>query len=139
MVIIGIDPDLSKSGVASIVDGRHITYEGLGFVELTERIRSDAKNIKRVYLEAGWLNKKSNWHGGSSLGVASRIGKNVGENHATGKLLAQVINALGVDVVLVKPSTKKLNAEQFKKTTGINGKSNQDQRDAVMLVWGRTC
>lgn len=137
-MIVGIDPDIDKSGVASTIDGKKIAYSCLTFVETIDRIKDRADEIKCVYIEAGWLNKKSNWHDSQSVSVASKIGKNVGENHATGKLLAQIIEALGVKVILVKPTTKKYSAEEFNFLTGCRTRTNQEARDAVMMIFGRT-
>lgn len=65
-----------------------------------------------------------------------QIARRVGMNHATGILLAEIAQALGLAVLLVKPTKSKLNAEQFNKITGWQGRTNQEVRDAAMLVWG---
>ncbi|MFI8143190.1 hypothetical protein ACFMJ0_23395, partial [Acinetobacter baumannii] len=51
-------------------------------------------------------------------------------------LLVEIAQALGLAVLLVKPTKSKLNAEQFNKVTGWQGRTNQEQRDAGMLIWG---
>lgn len=136
-MIIGIDPDLTKSGIACLhCDTKRIEYSTLNFVDTLKFIRMNQPIIKRVYIEAGWFNKKSSYHGSPNMSTAARIGKNVGENHATGKLLAQAIEAENIKVILVKPTKKKLNAEQFKALTGIQTRTNQEHRDAVMLIFG---
>lgn len=137
-MILGIDPDIDKSGIACLYPTtKKITYSTLNFVPLIDFIKLNKSEISCVYLEAGWLNKKSNWHGGKNMAVAGRIGKNVGENHATAKLLQQVIEAEGVKLILTRPSSKKLDAETFKSITKIQTRTNQEERDAVMLVFGR--
>lgn len=136
-MILGIDPDLEKSGVAVLRDTNKIEYSTLNFVETLAFVRMNKSIIKCVYVEAGWLNKKSNWHGASNMSVAARVGKNVGENHATGKLLIECIEAEGLKVVPVKPSTKKLNSEDFERITKIKTRTNQEERDAILLVFGR--
>lgn len=137
-MIIGIDPDLEKSGLAVLDQNtQRIEYSCLSFVALTDFIKAKKYLIKCVYLEAGWLNAKSSWHGENNLTVASRVGKNVGENHATGKILQQVIEHEGVKVILARPRSKKLNADQFKNLTKIETRTNQETRDAIMLIWGR--
>lgn len=136
-MILGIDPDLDKSGVAVLHDTKKIEYSTLTFVDTLGFVRMNKPVIKCVYLEAGWLNQKSNWHGASNMSVAASIGRNVGENHATGKLLKQCIEAEGIKVIEVKPTAKKLNAEDFAKLTKIKTRTNQEVRDAIMLIWGR--
>lgn len=136
-MIVGIDPDLEKSGVAVLHDNKQLEMTCLNFVDTLAFIEMNKPIIKCVYLEAGWLNKKSSWHDAKSISVSARIGKNVGENHATGKLLDECIKSKGVKVVLVRPVNTKLNAEQFEKITKIKYRTNQEQRDAAMLVFGR--
>lgn len=136
-MIIGIDPDIDKSGIAVLHETKQIEYSTLNFVDAIGFIRMNKPVIKCVYLEAGWLNKKSSWHGAKNMSVAARVGKNVGENHATGKLLKQCIEAEGVKVIEVQPKGSKLNAEQFERLTKIKTRTNQETRDAIMLVWGR--
>lgn len=137
-MIVGIDPDLEKSGIACLhQDTKQIESSCLNFVDTIKFIKMNQPIIKAVYLEAGWLNKKSSWHAAKSNSISARIGKNVGENHATGKLLQQAIEAENVKVILCKPTSKKLNAEAFKSLTKIQTRTNQETRDAIMLVWGR--
>ncbi|MGQ1234088.1 hypothetical protein ACT43E_08155 [Acinetobacter baumannii] len=136
-IIIGIDPDLEKSGVAVLKDGL-LRLDNMRFYDLTQYFEVNKDQIKKVVIEAGWLNKKSNLHGriGQSKRAGERIAKNVGENHATGKLIAEMAQSFGLPIVLVKPTKTKLNAEQFSKITGWQGRTNQEQRDAGMLIWG---
>jgi hypothetical protein len=134
--IIGIDPDLEKSGVALL--GQSLELKNLTFSETVELFRSQQDQIKKVVIEAGWENKKSNFHSriGQHKSVGERIAKNVGENHATGKLLAEMAKSCGLAVVLVKPSRSKVDSKEFNRITGWQGRTNQEQRDAAMLVYG---
>ncbi|WP_258580453.1 hypothetical protein [Acinetobacter baumannii] len=136
-IIIGIDPDLDKSGVAVLKDGL-LRLDNMRFYDLTQYFEVNKDQIKKVVIEAGWLNKKSNLHGriGQSKRAGERIAKNVGENHATGKLLVEMAESLGLAVVLVKPTKSKKNSEEFNRITGWQGRTNQEQRDAGMLIWG---
>lgn len=137
LMILAIDPDIVKSGIAVLHDNKQIEMAMLNFVDTIKFIRMNAPIIKCVYLEAGWLNQKSSWHTAQNKSVAARIGKNVGQNHATGQLLEQSIIAEGVKVVLVKPTKTKLNAEQFMRLTKIKTRTNQEMRDAAIMVFGR--
>ena len=131
-LIIGIDPDLEKSGVAVL--GQSLELKNLTFPETVELFRTHQNEIKKVVIEAGWLNKKSNFRFSHSKSAGERIAKNVGENHATGKLLAEMAKECGLAVVLVKPTRTKLKAEDFNRITGWQGRTNQEQRDAAMLL-----
>ncbi|MDC5072901.1 hypothetical protein [Acinetobacter baumannii] len=136
-IIIGIDPDLEKSGVAVLKDGS-LRLDNMRFYDLTQYLEVNKGQIKKVVIEAGWQNKKSNFHSfyGQTKSAGEAIARKVGENHATGILLAEIAQALGLAVLLVKPTKSKLNAEQFNKITGWQGRTNQEQRDAGMLIWG---
>lgn len=135
-LIIGIDPDLDKSGVAILGDS--LELKNMTFPEVVELFRNEQDNIKKVVIEAGWLNKKSNFHGayGQSKAKGEAIARNVGENHATGKLLDVMASSFGIATVLVRPTKTKLNAEQFNRLTGWQGRTNQEARDAGVLIWG---
>ena len=115
--------------------GQSLELKNLTFPETVELFRTHQDEIKKVVIEAGWLNKKSNFRFGHSKTAGERIAKNVGENHATGKLLAEMAKECGLAVVLVKPTRTKLKAEDFNRITGWQGRTNQEQRDAGMLIW----
>ena len=133
-LIIGIDPDLEKSGVAVL--GQSLELKNLTFAQTVELFRSHQDEIKKVVIEAGWLNKKANFRYGNSKAVSEQIARRVGLNHAAGILLAEMAKECGLAVVLVKPTRTKLKAEDFNRITGWQGRTNQEQRDAGMLIWG---
>lgn len=132
-VIIGIDPDLEKSGVA-VKSSDGLQLLNLTFVELKDLMEEKCAVIKKVVVEAGWLNTKSNFRNIQTRLVAEKTAKNVGENHATGKLIVQLIESMGISVELIRPTRSKLNATDFNRITGWTGRSNQEQRDAAILI-----
>lgn len=138
MRLMGIDPDTHLSGVASGYDGDITFTGGMSFWEIIDELEyySGLDEDFKVFIEAGWLNLKSNWHGGNPT-VAAKIGKNIGANHMVGKLIHQYCVDNCIDCELVRPSMSKLSSEKFKKITGIKKRMNQDIRDAVMLIYGR--
>lgn len=140
--LLGVDPDVSKSGVClwdrkekSILLLTTMTFPKLldYFLELKEK---HGKEL-RVSIEAGWLNK-SNWHRsvGKSSNYNAKIGERTGANFEVGKKLFEMCEHYGIDAILVKPTRKKLDAEQFKWVTGYDKRINQECRDACMLVFG---
>ena len=142
MVRIGIDPDINKSGLAITMNGALVRVEARTFFDLCEMLNS-AKNTARdvgaplmVTIEAGWLIKKQNWHPAQGRGVRDKIAKNIGENHAAGKLIARWCDEAGIPYELVPPRGK-VKSARFKRLTGWNKRANQDMRDAAMLIWGR--
>lgn len=133
-MIIGIDPDLIKSGVAILGDS--LELKTLTFVETVELFRTQQEVIRKVVIEAGWLNKKANFRTSHSKLVSEQISKRVGENHATGKLLVEMAKSFNLSVVEVRPARTKKNAEEFRRITGYVGRTNSEVRDAGMLIWG---
>ena len=148
---IGIDPDCEKSGVA-LLEKKKLTLNNFTFFELYEYfiIQKDickfGKNELIVIIEGGWLNK-STWHGlnyflqlirtpQKAFVYAAKIGKNTGANHETGRKIVEMCEYLNLKYEVIKPTKTKVNSEYFCKLTGIK-KSNQEQRDAAMLILGR--
>ena len=141
-IFIGIDPDLDKSGYCSMNGKEVVELTTLEFFQMIEKIKTladfaDNNNLSiQVIIEAGWLNATKSYHAAINKSVAARIGANVGENHATGKLLEQAMLFYGIPYKLVKPTTAKWNADFFKQVTKLTRRTNQEERDALKLVWG---
>jgi hypothetical protein len=139
MILIGIDPDTKVSGYAWYnKETKKLELDNLSFFQLFDELQfiqeANAADIK-VILEAGWLNK-GNWHtSGSSKTASTAIGNKTGANHETGRKIEEMLIYLGIPYELRKPTNAKVDSKYFKKLTGIE-KSNQDQRDAGMLIWG---
>ena len=132
--VIGIDPDLKFNGFA-FIEGETRAMAVLSFWDLYDTLRAYKKS-QLVYLEAGWLNK-SIWsdHPKQSISVRKRIAKNVGENHATGKIIEEMLIYLEIPYVLIQPRKSKTSPGFFKKLTGFTC-SNQEKIDAMMLIHG---
>lgn len=144
MIKIGIDPDLEKNGYALMVNDKIVALDNLPFFDLCERLRVHNQKSTRlmVVIEGGWLIKKSNWHRAKGLTAehqaakSQRIAKNVGENHAAGKLIVAWCERMKIPHEIVKPKGK-VDQDHFRKLTGWVGRTNQEQRDAALLIWGR--
>lgn len=142
-IFIGIDPDVEKSGVAFYErESKHLELSNLTFFEVFDYFAFLKQNKKEnnltVVIEAGWLNK-SNWHIKLSQNnnVSAQIGQRTGANHEVGKKIIEMCKYLELKYEIVKPTKSKISHEMFKKLTNIVGKTNQEQRDAGMLVIGR--
>lgn len=143
-LVIGIDPDVSKSGVACInKKSKEFLLKTLTFFELFEFLKSQQEFIKEVRIEASWLIKKTNWHKNhQGTGVASRVGSNTGANHETGRKIIEMCEFLDIPFVQVKPLKKHWKGPDGKITHGeiskmiseFPKKSNQEQRDALLLI-----
>jgi hypothetical protein len=134
---IGIDPDTSKNGVGYwYKENKKLELENLTFFELFDALKQlKIRYNITVIIDAGWLNK-SNFHVvGTNKNVNGKIGERVGANHEVGKKIAEMCDYLGVAYVLHRPRRSKVNKEVFEQITGYKGRTNQETRDAGMLVY----
>ena len=150
--IIGIDPDVDKSGFAllhtenkEILDARAIN-----FPRLIEEIKGNNNGLKLVgksllvVVEAGWLHG-GNWHlhPKDSKSKAAMKGNAVGRNHETGRKLIECLQYYGVEVEEAMPLKKHWHGTDGKIThaeldyfvKGLPRTTNQESRDAVLLAW----
>jgi hypothetical protein len=138
-MLIGIDPDVDKSGVAVKEDGKILLYS-LKFWDLFEFL-SQLRPYK-VVIEGGWLHDKSNFRATKSSSISARIGKNVGSNHEVGRKIVEMCEYLRIDYEVVKPLQKKwkgrdgkITHEEIVKYFKLDIKrSNQEERDALLLI-----
>lgn len=145
MIHIGIDPDMRKPGVAIIQDGVYTSIQSITNVELFALIEKhrglasvmwhveDVNAVSPTYYRAR--------HGAvSKQAVQDNISQKVGMVKALGTVIIDVLEYYACNYELVKPlrgSFKKAKheAELFKKLTGWEGRTNQDSRDAAMLIF----
>lgn len=143
--IVGIDPDLTKSGLAILTGDSwifHAAVENCDIVEIIQKHCDPATTV--VVLECGWLNEKANFRWISNKRVSDKISKNVGENQATGKFILSLLKKAGYQVIEQAPLQKKplkvqgkwtkLGREFIVKASGITSRMNDEVRDAIYLV-----
>lgn len=150
--IIGVDPDVERSGVARLDmagGGRALALRSMEFGELARFLLSLRDEAARggfpvtVVVEAGWLNR-GNWHlrWSDSGRLACAKGYQVGRNHEAGRKISELCRGLGFLVVEQRPlrklwsgKDKKITAAEFCMVTGYDKRSTQDARDAGLLAW----
>ncbi|MGL5027195.1 MAG: hypothetical protein ACRC6P_14635 [Shewanella oncorhynchi] len=161
MIRIGIDPDLTKSGVATVVNGEIVTLKSMGFSELIEFVISkshlpyavlleDVDNKKPVF--ASKLKRTAKGQnpllayvghapsqGGSEFKINMSKAEDLGKVKATARLIKEVLEGKGITVTLVKPlrgpvKQAKDSSVYFNKITGWTGRSNADTRDAALIA-----
>lgn len=148
---IGIDPDVTKSGIAFCRDGVLTEATALPFPELLDLLRYEINNNLpcnelTIIIEAGWKNA-SNWHirRGETPNIAAKKGEAVGRCHQVGMLLLEYcehINDKSAIIMAVKPLRKiwhsrdgKITAKELERLTNYKGRTNQEARDAALLAW----
>ena len=136
MLYIGIDPDIKENGVA-IWNKKSLELYNMNFFELQKTLELNKEKISKVIISAGWLNK-SNFHAKSKFNKNqnSIIGERVGANHQVGKMIGAYCEYLKINYSFSKPKQKKLNKHEFAVLTGYKKNTNQEKRDAGILVYG---
>lgn len=150
-IIIAIDPDVEMSGVARLdVTARKSWAQTLPFPMLVEYVRKvHRQNAGKVtvLVEASW-HQTHNWHltRYDKPGVAAKKGYDEGRNHETGRKLVEMLQYLGIEVEENPPLRKiwsgpdrKITHSEITAITGWDKKrSNQEERDAMLLAWNRS-
>ncbi|MEG0929881.1 MAG: hypothetical protein RSD53_05835 [Algoriella sp.] len=141
MVLIGIDPDVDKNGFA-LIHNKNYELANLTFFELYDKLQSlknDFENESiKVFVECGFLNK-SNWHKvkKGSASINANIGNRTGRNHEVAHKIIEMCEYLNLTNFKVKPTSKKRDNKEFSLITGIKKRTNQEQRDAMFLIFGK--
>jgi hypothetical protein len=150
-IIIGIDPDVDKSGVAALncrTKGVKVGRKRFpDLIDSLRELRDDAKknNIPiLVVVEASWL-ISHNWHTshGRSAAAIAKTGYNVGRNHQVGMLIVECCRAMGLEVKEQMPLKKMWKGADGKITheelswfiVGLPKQTNNEERDAALLAW----
>lgn len=148
-IIVGIDPDTNKSGIATYYNGE-LLVEALAFPALIEKlyILATLPEDVLVVVEAGWL-ISHHWHTkkGDNQRVTARKGNSAGRNHEVGRKIVEMCEHYGLEVIEQRPLRKcwkgrdgKITADELNDIL-INGgslpikRSNQEMRDAALLAW----
>ena len=149
--LVGIDPDVSKSGFALLdCEAREFTQvEALPFPDMVDRFaelaasKVDGKDIVVVMEDSDLA---TNWHYNSrdSKAVCAAKGRSVGLCHATARHLKECAENFGLEVVMMKPLRKFWKGRDGKIThdealyfmRGLPKQTNQESRDAALLAWG---
>lgn len=150
-IIIGIDCDVDKSGVAFLeTSTKRLEVTTLSFPLLIDYLRQEKGKADKlgysiiVIVEAGWL-ISSNWHlnNGDNKQLAAAKGNATGRNHEVGRKIVECVKHYGLEVIEQRPLRKgwkgrdgKITHEELCYFTGIlDRKTNQEERDAALIVW----
>lgn len=142
--IIGIDPDIDRSGVCCLyTPTRRVEVSTMDFPHLLEYLSEfEGKEDVVVVVEAGWKNAISNYHGGYGR-VAESIARNVGRNQQVGHSIVEMCQFWNIPVVEKAPLRKmwkgkdrKITQEEIEQfVPDFPKRSNQEGRDACLLSW----
>jgi hypothetical protein len=138
-LVIGIDPDLVKSGVASVERGELKFLWALRFPQLLEYARHRIAEGALFVVEDVEHDKTTYHRGGTNNRQHAKISQNVGQVKGVARVLVECLIDMGADVVQVKPlkgTVKRAKDDKvfFNQLTGWSGNSNEDKRDAALLA-----
>lgn len=138
--IIGIDPDVDKSGFAVWLPEtqRFEMIETATLYQIMEYFSVHNEHIMGVVVEAGWLNRPVFHTGATSRAAIAKTGLNVGRNQQRGMDIVELVEWIGLPCRIVRPlpnNSWKNSEENFRAMTGVKG-GNPEKRDAAMLVFG---
>lgn len=157
-MIIGIDPDCDKSGVATLnIHTRNMKVECMSFSTLLEYLQAlkTTDMIITIYVEAGWLKSTANFHKGyydkngvyhkNSDKVNENISNRNGRNHETGRKIIEMIKYYGLNSIECYPLVKCWSGKDGKITQreiiqfipDFPKVSNQEMRDAALIAWDK--
>ena len=134
---IGIDG--GKTNGYAIWDKQNqvvVSYDIYNFWELIEVLSGLDNSEVMIHLEYPNFNKPTFCRGKYDKAILDRKAQNVGSVKRTSELIKEYLELHNIQHKLVRPLSRKFNAEMFNKLTGITDSSNQHERDAVMLVYG---
>lgn len=144
--LVAIDPDLNAPGVAAwnTKTREWIFAKTVSIENILSELACLPPTETIVYVEAGWLIKKANLRAGNYREAQAKA-RNVGENHATGKLICKILRAAGYNVIEFKPLRKgafktlagswsDTGRRYVEKESGLSHRMNDDVRDAIYTV-----
>lgn len=133
---IGIDTGVN-TGVAVWQDGELLAVESMTITQAMRLIQDfdNKRGIVKLYIEDArkWIG----FHG-KTKATQARI-QGAGSVKRDAKIWEDWCKENGYEVVFVKPMGKglKKSADEFKRITGWQGRTNEHARDAAMIVYGR--
>lgn len=145
-IIIGIDPDVEKSGVAILHQDGKLKLCKMPFPDLMDYLRLCSElgaDKYAVVVEKGWFTA-TNYHLRFDRGqrFAARQGVDIGRNHETGRKIVEMAKHYGLNVTEMNPLPKKwrgtdgkITKEELEVFTGPLPRCSQDERDAALLAW----
>jgi hypothetical protein len=143
---IGIDPGVTtgyaiwnktKQNFEKIISGSF--WDIIVELEAAKTVRVTGLATIKVVIEDPNLNPTTHNREAFSMRTMDRKAQNVGSNKRDASLLIEYLERHEFELIRVKPSrsNRKINQETFKAQTRWAARTNQHERDAAMLCFGR--
>lgn len=139
MRVIGIDPDLSASGLAVWEGGELVALQNLSLLQLLPWLQDQCDQGAHFVLEDVESNKPVFKRPGTNARTMQKIAQNVGQVKALARQIQQALEQIGASYTMTRPlkgwfKKAKKDRQLFNQLTGWQHRSNADQRDAAMLA-----
>ncbi len=144
-VVIGIDPDAKKHGVAIYIDGKLTDLLMNDLMDLMDTIKkhqewigfdSSSNSSIAIHMENVCANNAV-FRGGHSVQVQQSLARRLGMCQQSQVEIERLAESMGVPVVKHKISKKWKSPRQgkaeFERLTGWTGRSNEDSRSAAFF------
>lgn len=136
MIIIGVDPDSAKHGVAWYINGKLVELYSFTLIDFLEMLDSiiGSDDIE-IHIEDVCANNAV-FNIAKNHKVAGAMGRSIGKLQQSQVELERLFDYLEIKLVKHKISKMwKKDKAQFEKVTGWTGRSNEDTRSAAYFGW----
>ncbi len=151
-IMIGVDPgsitgvcvwDPDRQKILDMQSMSHVEFMewiiiGDGVYHMVVAIENPNLN-QPVFMtkeETGIIFGRDRIQSDTALRILLRRAQNIGMNKQIAKTFMEFMESKGIAFVPIRPFRKKMDAEQFKNLTKWEGRTNQHNRDAAILVFG---
>ncbi len=134
-IVIGIDPDSNKHGVAEYWDGELVNLWSMRLMDLRDLLDGiRPRDQVEIHIE-DVCGKKATWHAqGKSASVKSMADQRVGMCKQAQREVEYLAEYVGIKIVKHPISSRwksQREKAEFEKITGWTGRSNEDTRSAA--------
>lgn len=136
-IIVGIDPDSERHGVAAYVNGHLAELSVMNLMEIFDRFRGASFpvvfSIENVMAQS-FVYSRNNQH---SKAAQAKVGVSIGRCQQAQVELMRMLDYIKAPYILHKPSRSNWSNDKlgFEMATGWKGKSNADTRSAAYFGW----
>ena len=140
-IVIGVDPDSDKHGVAVYADGNLCDLVSLSRVDLIKiGLKYRERGFDVIFSIEDVMANQSTWRAGgaASKAVAAKMGHGIGRLYQALHELIMDIKSNNFEYRLKKVSSSWKDASGkriFESVTGWDGRSNEDTRSAAYFGW----
>ena len=136
-IVIGIDPDSERHGVAVYINGELAELSVLSLMDIFDRFRGASFpvvfSIENVMAQSFVYTRNNQ----QSKAAQAKVGVSIGRCQQAQVELMRMLDYIEAPYILHKPSRRNWADDKlaFEKATGWKGKSNADTRSAAYFGW----